>query len=509
MEDLGHCRHQLPADIWKLVWDKIESEVSCDTLGITYAMLASVCRDWQLRFEPVVFQRLRLRAECLERFGKIVNRVESRRSYIRNISFRVLLPLYPRGLRFWRETDKDMAENSKEFTRQVTQLFRTLNIMFSGYDFTKQHRRNRSMELDFVVSCDSDCDVGDKFVYVTRFLLSRIDWDEDTMKDELGACAALPKLPVVDVLSMQRASYRSINPKTLSVILSRLPRVNTVILEPWAGRTDEEEDWLELAMAIPKHVQTITACEVFSSFDGDDNDDSSDEERVQDQVRTAWNTHQRPALAEALVRSTAHLKHLSVSNLIDARHFLADFWPGSQPHGRRDVLGGDAIPALPRWDNLRFLTLTAAWRRPRGNREDITDALLIATARAAKHMPRLQMLQVYSAGTGTVINRRPALLRYEAETDDGRTELYLATAWVSEVSPDARRAWEAVAYEHARHVLQFVHESALAWLATRVRRQHDMHLLLKRGDLVVHPRTHASMETVGVHEEEGVVEEDG
>ncbi|KAK8105404.1 hypothetical protein PG999_008763 [Apiospora kogelbergensis] len=488
-DSVGHCHYQLewnllPMDIQELVLDQLHYGVSSGSLSTSYAKLASVCREWQLRFEPLAFRHLDLESSTLGDFEKYIKRVENRRSYINGITFQVKLNTYRKYLRLRRETQKDRFDNNVVFTKQVTRLFQTLGRMYSGYDFTRQ-RYNHGMELELVVSCDSDSDPGGTTVYVNRFYNSRIDWHMDTYESEQGACVALPLLPMFDKFIMSRQSHRIINPRTLSLILSYLPQIKVVVLEPWLNPFDEEEDWIQLVEALPSHVYRISACEVFSSYRCDVPMDKSD-----------WHVRRRPALAKVLIDSTVHLENVSLLNLIDARHFFADFWPGSQ--SRRCGGGVATLPELPRWDNLQLLTLTANWCRPDGTIDDVTDNILLAAARAVLRMPRLQMLQIYTEGAGS-INYQPALLCYEAH--DAHTTLFCATAWSTDVSRHVVRAWETVADHNTRHELRFVHEGASAWLATRIKCAADMHLLLKRGREIIDPESHKEFEWFGLKDE--------
>jgi hypothetical protein len=109
-----------------------------------------------------------------------------------------------------------------------------------------------------------------------------------------------------------------------------------------------------------------------------------------------------PALGLALARASRHLEHLSASFIIDAKDFLASFWPQiSAPTSASDLLDGYI------WDKLTSLALTSQLLAPENPFKRIND-LLQAAGIAARRMPRLRVMEIWNGKD----NNHGCLFRY-------------------------------------------------------------------------------------------------
>jgi hypothetical protein len=96
-------------------------------------------------------------------------------------------------------------------------------------------------------------------------------------------------------------------------------------------------------------------------------------------------------------------QELSATSLVDAQDFFADFWPPNywSPHASQNS-NANVVP----WENLRRLTLTSHLLHPT-KKSVMIRKLLTAAGRAAAFMPKLEVLEIWTA-TFTYGGKDPA-----------------------------------------------------------------------------------------------------
>lgn len=138
-------------------------------------------------------------------------------------------------------------------------------------------------------------------------------------------------------------------------------------------------------------------------------------------------------LGENLCKASRHLRKLCVLHVLDAKDFLSPFWPKREDPNELEK---------PGWVNLEHLTLTST-----GLYQPTWRDLIIAAGRAAKKMPRLKMMEIFTGGHGLA-----CVFRYERLTDTSTLLLsstctgdYLGHA---NMRSEARSCWEEVSRVH-------------------------------------------------------------
>jgi hypothetical protein len=122
-------------------------------------------------------------------------------------------------------------------------------------------------------------------------------------------------------------------------------------------------------------------------------------------------------LGKALSQSSRFLENLSAAFLVDAKDFFVNFWPTNQQNS-------NVIP----WENLRKLALTSRLLHPEIGRGKI-NKLLMAAARAAAFMPKLEVMEIWNGGEG-----HACLFRYSNEA--GEPNITWASNWGINVQLD-------------------------------------------------------------------------
>lgn len=162
---------------------------------------------------------------------------------------------------------------------------------------------------------------------------------------------------------------------------------------------------------------------------------------------------------------------LAMSFIIDASGFFADFWTPQMTRPLDKKLG---------WTKLTSLVLTSSSIKPKSSR---LPTLLMAAARAARHMPKLEIMELYNAetwygGIFTYIHdEEGSIVQWESN-------------WKWEFPPDVIRIWQMTARVHGAdvldHRLERIASRDLGWPG------RIMSLLRTRAT-VVHPMTYGNM----------------
>lgn len=141
-------------------------------------------------------------------------------------------------------------------------------------------------------------------------------------------------------------------------------------------------------------------------------------------------------VSNQLLTASYGLEQLSIVSLIDA----AQFYRASND---LNPTFKDADPnTQPTWPHLRELALTAKDLKP--DSEIKASALILAAARAAKRMPKLQVLELWNHDDGDM-----AVLRYYRTDDMPHGELFWLDTWGSRIERKCVKAWDEVVSLHS------------------------------------------------------------
>ncbi|KAK2001214.1 hypothetical protein LX36DRAFT_570709 [Colletotrichum falcatum] len=443
---------------------------------------AVVCRQWQGFIEKINFSNLEIStAKDLASFDEILQD-PARRSYLRRVSLRVELPRYPNRLAKVPETDIEQNENEVAFTQGVWNFFDILS---------KWTPSASDIELELSAASPSD-----KNKYFGEMGLDQ-DGNSRFFDHDLDFCFiaagcdqigrhGLPEVPVISSCQILRRNHRNFSSRALLTIFSSLPRLREVRFEPWhqvdmEAQLEVDSDHARTLPFWPSHIKRISIFEHFDAFaDGGEGEwedaDSGDENETEANTDSAA---PGPAMAEAddvddvprtscpsLGHNLGHIslqaEEMAVSNVSDA----SDFFEGLIPRNR----------SPPVWRHLRRLALTSNMLID-GVEAELINNVLRTVANAAKHMPVLQILEIYKTD-----QFGGAVFRYSVGPLS-TTASWEAT-WDFRVEKDVKAAWAEVSKRNTAHDLDFLPEIHLGDYCGPYA-FFDEHLKTK--DLVLHP----------------------
>ncbi|CAI7589407.1 unnamed protein product [Penicillium viridicatum] len=214
----------LPIETLRYVFSYLEGHL---------APYACVCRQWQVAAEQFTFADLHINSADLEDFRQIAlsSHSASRCYHVRHLYFKVVLPEYSVAARGHYENRNDRDRNSKVFTQAITSLF---EIMSSWPDGDRHQ-----ISLQIYAKSPSDWE-------------AETDWNVRRIR--LQRCYAFPNqellhrryersylqlteitLPNVECITSLKVlgygRYRNIAPGSVSEMVSRLPRLDTINAE--------------------------------------------------------------------------------------------------------------------------------------------------------------------------------------------------------------------------------------------------------------------------------------
>lgn len=329
----------------------------------------------------------------------------------------------------------------------------------------------------------------------SRYFDSLLDFMLLVVPDPQGV-HGLHLVDVVTSFSILRRNFRNVSATSLVPILRSLPRLQEVRFEPWqqvdqAAQEDVDSGkqacahlWVattdirllspctsaniyraELAGQIPFWPTTLKRLSIFEHFGAFDQND-------------LWDTRIRfPFLANGLRRLSTHLQDLSVSYAVDAKDFFQP-WANLKP-------GVPApAPAQPRWEHLRWLTLTSRMIAEVAFPDEINSLLRAAGLAAASSMPALQAMELYSATRWDA-----GVFRFLVVDNTGIVSW--TSTWEFQMAAGVKRVWREVALARTRQEPLIFDEVRMA--DYKGGPEGFIHSELATRELVLHPSSSADM----------------
>ncbi|KAF6838871.1 hypothetical protein CPLU01_02141 [Colletotrichum plurivorum] len=451
-----------------------------------------VCRQWQGFIEKINFSSLEINSvKDLSRFDELLQDPR-RRSLLRRLSLRVELPRYASKLAKIPENDAEQNANEVAFTQGIWNLFDILS------KWTPQASGDIELELSAYSPSDKAKLFGEEGLDQdgnSRFFDHDLDFSFITAGCEQVGRHGLPEVSVVSSCHVLRRNHRNFSSRSLLTIFCSLPRLKEVRYEPWhqvdmEAQLEVDSDYARNLPFWPSHIKRISIFEHFDAFNDsvnnewEDADTSSDEggdpgegavtngddnapanveilndltEAIDQVSRSAC-----PSLGYNLGWLSVQTEEMAVSNVTDAM----DFFSGVMSMKNR----------TPTWEHLRRLTLTSHTMIA-GIGPEHVNAVLLLGAKAAKHMPSLQMMELYK-----VDQFGAAVFRYTA--DMRSTTASWESTWEFRAEPIVREYWADVARKHTSHELEFLPEVLLGEYQGPFTFINEN---LKSKDLVLHP----------------------
>ncbi|KEY75020.1 hypothetical protein S7711_01359 [Stachybotrys chartarum IBT 7711] len=224
---------------------------------------AAVCSEWKTFIEPQNFHRLELQVPCLEQLPHMTTRTTG---LVRQIRLNIELPRYSCRSCQWPES------RSHRFVLELN--------TFSPSD-SEHWFKNYCIGLDAQIDGVSEQQQQQQQAAPVRWHDPNHGWIDGRQIDSPSADAmsrlfapiclslpeSIPKVNAVTRLVIRRECRRQIIPPVLRLLLQRLPRLQTMVYEPWrACRRNwkiacDEELASVIQDALPSHVEMLSIFE--------------------------------------------------------------------------------------------------------------------------------------------------------------------------------------------------------------------------------------------------------
>ncbi|CAJ2506830.1 Uu.00g080160.m01.CDS01 [Anthostomella pinea] len=403
-------------------WNDLPAEIRLMVLRMAtndkkLSNYTTVCKEWQPVFEKANFRAITLLDDEVSELNNILQ--GRRRTWLRRVCFHIRLPRYRKKLSREPETEEEQDANNAAFTNSLWHLFEVL----AAWDRARvESGPSPGLELELQVYSPSDPKklTGEALLRddgENRFFDSDLDLDFDD-KASLGGPCGLPEVESVTGFRFLRRNRRSLTPAAFLFIISSLPSLTDIKLEPWHQVDQHGQETLdrESAVHMPFWPATLKKVSIFEHFDAF----RRDPEEVQEKC---------PQLGRNLYRLSLRLEECYIAKFADAWDFFEPFF-GQQPS-----------PGVRGWDHLCRLSLTSTFIDEREDGESL-NALLLAAGRAARYMPQLRLFELWNAesyGAGVFLY-------------SGISELATLTwksTWEFRMDDGVKARWRDAARKHA------------------------------------------------------------
>ncbi|KAL6875852.1 hypothetical protein HDV57DRAFT_160289 [Trichoderma longibrachiatum] len=476
----------LPLELREMIFGVLEADIQAG--AITASAYASVCKSWRGYFEPLVFRRLTL---TLERLNELEARVDRRqRQFVQHICFR-----FERSVRC-RSTDIQFRPelDALRFHTAMYQLF----LILADWPSRDAGRPGIALELTAFSAIDPDYSMKDtvpkELIGVDLTVDSKpltalynrppkpmraltAEETEESVRvrhfhrpgDVPGLSdRTLPQATLITGLTVRRQMHVNFFTPHVGRIVGALPKLEFLTYEPRAYHTHDimtSRASINAIRAILTNLpRTIRRLRIFE-----------DAPPLYDQGINPMQVSDRDGSVArflAAITQDRGAEAIAMSFAIDAAHFFSDFYK-PQISGPQRKLG---------WLNLTSLVLTSPIMTSR--RCDEIPGLLTAASRAACHMPKLEVLELYY-----VAPKNGAIFTYTHDKE-GSTVRWKST-WAWTLPPAVISAWRETAAVHGTtkeltHKESCIFKSQVKWGGSIVS-------LLRTRTAVVHPITYGNM----------------
>ncbi|TIC95507.1 hypothetical protein CH35J_008962 [Colletotrichum higginsianum] len=430
-----------------------------------WAAHASVCKEWQAVLEKDTFRRLKLRVSCLDDMESMISPQRSR--LVRHVWLNIELRPYTCRNCHLTESYSWWCANNAVIRSAVRKLFHILsrwpsadgagltlelsaqspsdkehyfkNLYFGGHgedeDFEPDDRLVRHSPLSENLTEYLQHDIKHGWVNGRQVFapdasaILRIFSEID-----LNFREELPRVKAVTRFAIRRQCRRQFSPRTLGYLFDRLPRLRSLVYEPWQWykRAPTYHYDNEYEKLIESHLpQSLKHLSLFEETN----------ERYIALIREGFLPHgfgpdsirvASPAVGAALAERSLSLETLSATFIVEAR----DFFQSCRP---------DWV-----WEDLTSLVLTSRMLTSAASHEDVTE-LLRSAAAAALSMPRLHTMVLWNGIRGTAC-------KFSYRADSGRASIGWRGTWDLGLEDEVIHAWGEVAHKRTGLDLGVIHE---------------------------------------------------
>ncbi|KAF7560943.1 hypothetical protein G7046_g3191 [Stylonectria norvegica] len=367
---------------------------------------ACVCKDWQVIVEKDTFRRLVLRPSEIRVFADCTRSLR-RRSHIKHIVLEI--PLEDDEDRRPRDAGRNHGENNMSLTTAAVHLWTVISRwrnhsltvelgIISSYETRMEHTYYDDFRIPYrrlprrtsfqtaLVNPHMEYLQGfqdpplhplvlDAWIWLKRWLLGTkpLEFDINELSDtehlsdteQQDACL-LPEVEVINCLLIRRQYFQNISPFTLSELIKSASGLEVFHLERWCYGRRRDDDYWDMDSAVlghnlPLSLKRFTFYEEFST----------DYHRRPGEMRLPRSNE---VLLDTMFATSRHLEHISISFALDAQDFFSP---------RRQV----------EWGSLKTLALTSDVLVSHSS--GLVNELLECAAKAAKKMPKLEILEIW------------------------------------------------------------------------------------------------------------------
>ncbi|CAI0642978.1 unnamed protein product [Colletotrichum noveboracense] len=249
-------------------------------------------------------------------------------------------------------------------------------------------------------------------------------------------CLSLPRgqgdVPLVKAVTkfiFRRQCRRQIDPKALGYLFNRLPRLQSVVYEPWQRSGQvlivDSLDLDTIKYHLPRSLKRV------SIFENTDKCILKAHRWLKPLTSGVWRS-ELPILGRIFAKRSLDFEKLSVAFLIDSN----DFFQSCQQEWI--------------WEHLSLLCLTAR-TLTQTNHPDVISSTLKSAAAAALSMPCLHTMTLWNS-----VQSEACKFIYSAES--GSTSVSWKGTWNLQMEPSMIHDWQKVAQKYTRYNLQIIQE---------------------------------------------------
>ncbi|KLP18314.1 uncharacterized protein LW94_6195 [Fusarium fujikuroi] len=401
---------------------------------------ASVCSEWKAFIEPQNFYRLELQVSCLDQLDHMTTRTAS---LVHQIRLNIELPRYSCRSCQWPESSSRVSQHSAIFRAAIHKLFTALSAW----------KRTDALVLELNTFSPSDSEHWFKNYCIGRD--AQTDEESEQQQREapgrwhdpkhgwidgrqvespsakamsrlfapicLSLPGSIPEVHAVTQLVIRRECRRQIIPPVLRLLLQKLPRLQTMVYEPWracrrAWKTACDKEFASLIHdGMPGHIEKLLIfedpnSELVSAMHRDPLLN-----QVIDDSMTAG-----AEVVRALVLRSCDLKYLSVAFMVDAQQFL------------------DSLQSTHHCHKLRSLTLTASILQRESQPRQIASFLSNASM-LPREMKQLERFILWNSKRGEAC----AVIYHRDRSSEQATLTWRGT-WHFELDYGVVESWEKV-----------------------------------------------------------------
>ncbi|KAI3535884.1 hypothetical protein CABS01_00789 [Colletotrichum abscissum] len=444
----------LPWELRQMILQTIARQTS------GWGACASVCKEWQAILEKESFRQLKLQASCLDDIEAMISVKQAK--LVRHIWLNIELKPYTCRSCQTTESSSWACEDGRMARRAITKLFSILSQwpVVEGAELTLELSFQSPSDKEHCfknlyfggVGEDEDLKFdrpGHRLPHLDSkhsFHDSQHGWMNGRQVDapngnsfsrifqplHLTFKEGLPQVKAITRFVLRRQCRRWIEPRVLGFLFDKLPRLQSLIYEPWQSLDKMAQDLIwdsEYLRLIESHLPK--ALKKISVFEETNEEYITSFRPISPITAPDIIRITSPTVSAAFAKRSLSLEQLSVTFLIEA----SDFFQSRQ----KDWV----------WSHMRFLTLTSRILTQTENLR--IENLLRNAATTALSIPHLHTMVLWNG-------RKGEAFKFFYHAKSSYTCIGWQGTWDWKLTPSVIRNWQRVADQNTRHDLKVIPE---------------------------------------------------